>query len=112
MALKIYADECVDGRVINGLRRRGADIVTAADEGLLSASDEQHLARAIELDRVIVSADVDFLRLVSEKPRDSHVPGLIFISHSAPVGAVVSAIVLVTHAFEPKDMVNWVEWVP
>jgi len=37
LALRLYADECVDGRVVAGIRRRGIDIVTAAEQGLQRA---------------------------------------------------------------------------
>jgi predicted nuclease of predicted toxin-antitoxin system len=61
--LRLFADECVDARVVAGLRRRGVDIITAADECLLHASDEEQFARATHLGRPIVTADHDFLRL-------------------------------------------------
>lgn len=64
MPLRLYTDECINARVIEGLRRRRVDVVTAADEGLLGAADEQHLARATALNRTIVTCDRDFLALV------------------------------------------------
>ncbi|MGQ0591667.1 MAG: DUF5615 family PIN-like protein [Gammaproteobacteria bacterium] len=63
MPLRLFADECVDARVVAGLRRRGVDIITAADESLLQASDEEQFARATHLGRALVTADHDFLRL-------------------------------------------------
>jgi hypothetical protein len=41
MALDLYADECVDHRIVTGLRRREISVVTAQDEGLLGATDER-----------------------------------------------------------------------
>lgn len=57
MTLLLYADECVDARIVAGLRRRGFEIVTAADVGLLGAADERHMAQAIATSRSIVTAD-------------------------------------------------------
>lgn len=63
MPLRLFADECVDARVVAGLRRRGIDIITTADESLLHASDEEQFARATHLGRPLVTTDHDFLRL-------------------------------------------------
>ena len=41
MALRLYADECVDARIAAGLARRGVDIVTAGSLGLLGAADAE-----------------------------------------------------------------------
>ena len=109
----MYADECVDVRVVAGLRRRAVIVTTAADEDLLGASDEQHLARAQELGRVIVSADQDFLRL-AQAQLDAGVsfPGLVFILPATPVGEAIRAIAVVATVLDPKHMVNWIEWIP
>jgi hypothetical protein len=40
VALKLYADECVDARIVAGLRRRGVDVHTAAEQGLLADAAE------------------------------------------------------------------------
>jgi predicted nuclease of predicted toxin-antitoxin system len=67
MALDLHADECVDHRIVTGLRPRQINVVTAQDEGLLGASDERHLQRAIELGRPVVTEDHDFLAMVSAR---------------------------------------------
>jgi hypothetical protein len=47
LPLRLYADECVNGRIVIGLRRRGVDVVTAEDQGLIAASDsDRMLARS------------------------------------------------------------------
>lgn len=77
MALRLYVDECVDARIIAGLRRRGVDLVTAGEQGLLSASDPQQIERAIALGRTLVTADQDFLVIVSDMhARGAPFPGL------------------------------------
>jgi hypothetical protein len=49
LPLRLYADECVNGRIVIGLRRRGVDVVTAEDQDLISAGDSDQIARAIAL---------------------------------------------------------------
>ncbi len=61
--IKFYLDEHVPRAVVRGLRDRGADVLTVAEAGLLGASDEEHLALAVEQGRVIFTHDSDFLRL-------------------------------------------------
>jgi predicted nuclease of predicted toxin-antitoxin system len=111
--LRLYADECVDGRVLAGLRRRGIDIVSAQDEGLLSTPDQQHMQRASELGRVVVTADQDFLAIVSDlRRRGGPFPGLFYIQHGTPVGETVRNIADAAEILDPPDMENWVEWIP
>lgn len=61
--IRFHLDESAHGRIATALRRRGMDVTTAADAGLLSASDEQHLAFASRENRVLVTHDSDFLQL-------------------------------------------------
>jgi hypothetical protein len=112
MPLKLYADECVDQRIIAGLRRREIDILTAADEGLLGAPDEHHLARASELSRPIITADDDFLRLAhARREAGAAFPGVIFILPSTSVGDAVRGITLLASVLAAGDVENWIEWI-
>ena len=113
MALRLYVDECVNARIVAGLRRRGVDVVTAADEGLLSASDEPHLERPTALGRTIVTSDRDFFAIVSAVliSGDSF-RGLIFIQPRSTLGEAVRRIAQAAKAFDPKDIENRIEWIP
>jgi predicted nuclease of predicted toxin-antitoxin system len=112
MSLRLYADECVDARIVAGLRRRGIEVLTAGDEGLLGATDEAHLQRATDLSRVVVSNDQDFLRLANDRAMSGtgH-PGLIFIRPRTRVGDAVLGVALIAHAKTPDAMCDWIEWV-
>jgi hypothetical protein len=113
MALDLYADECVDYRIVTGLRRRQISVVTAQDENLLGAPDERHLERAIELGRPVVTEDHDFLAMVSARAEESvKSPGLIFILPGTSVGDAVRAIHLIATVFDAPEIENRVEWVP
>lgn len=112
MPLRLYANECVDARIVAGVRRRSIEVVTAADEGLLGSSDEAQFERAEALGRVIVSSDQDFLRLAHARAEagDEH-PGLLFILPQTAIGDAVRRITLVSQAKEPADLKGWVEWI-
>lgn len=64
--LRFYLDENLPVEVARQLRLRGVEVVTARDLGLLDASDEQHLARAVTLHCVLCTNDSDFLNLATE----------------------------------------------
>jgi hypothetical protein len=63
MAIRFHLDESMPNAVADGLRRRGVDITTSSDAGLLSASDEEHLDFGRRERRIVVTRDDDFLRL-------------------------------------------------
>jgi hypothetical protein len=110
--LRLYADECVDGRIVAGIRRRGVDVVTAADEHLLGASDGQQMERATALGRVILTADEDFFVIVRDRfASDVSFPGLMFLKPHTDIGRAIRAIVHSTEAID-SDAQNWVKWLP
>lgn len=57
----IYADENVWMPVVEGLRRRGWDVTTAMDEGMLGDADAAQLSYAASHDWPLVTFDDDFL---------------------------------------------------
>lgn len=59
-------DEHVHPAVTDGLQQRGVDVLTAQEAGLIGTPDADHLAYAIEQNRVIFTQDADFLRLHAE----------------------------------------------
>jgi predicted nuclease of predicted toxin-antitoxin system len=63
--MKIYADENIELSVIEGLRRRKVTVLSAIDLGYSGKSDEFHLAKASDLQAVILTHDVDFLMMAS-----------------------------------------------
>jgi len=61
--IRFHLDENRHHAIAEGLRRRGVDVTTTADAGLLSTSDEVQAAHCLAVGRVIVTQDRDFLRL-------------------------------------------------
>ncbi|HTI49688.1 MAG TPA: DUF5615 family PIN-like protein, partial [Planctomycetaceae bacterium] len=60
------ADHHVNSAIIAGLRRRGINVLTVFEDGFDHRPDEEVLARASELGRVIFAQDVDFIALADE----------------------------------------------
>jgi hypothetical protein len=51
------------GPIAGGLRRRGVDVTTPPEVGLMGAMDEQQAAYSLAEGRVLFTQDEDFLRL-------------------------------------------------
>ena len=90
------------------LRRRGIDVLTATEAGLLGALDEEYLAYAFSANRVVVTSDPDFLRL--HQRRQPHA-GISYCRQGArSIGQLVAQLVLLHAALEPSEMVGRVEF--
>ncbi len=63
---RLYADANIHGPVVDGLLRRGWDIVRAVDACPEGTDDEIHFARAAAQGRVVVSNDVDMKNLAEK----------------------------------------------
>ena len=112
MALVLYGDECVDARVIAGLRQRAVDILTVGDDGLLGSPDHVLLDLACELGRAVVTSDHDFLRIVHQRWEDGEAhPGLLFLLPRAPVGVCVRGVATLERVLSPGDLRGRIEWI-
>jgi Domain of unknown function (DUF5615) len=56
--IRYHLDESVDVAIADGLRRRGIDVTTSVEAGLLSAPDVEQLAWAASVNRGLVSRGV------------------------------------------------------
>jgi predicted nuclease of predicted toxin-antitoxin system len=64
-SIRWYMDEHVPIAVTAGLHRRGMDVLTTQDAGMLGADDNTQLAYTTSQARVIFTQDDDFLRLAA-----------------------------------------------
>ncbi len=65
MTIRLYVDEdAMDKALVQALRARGVDVITALDVNMIERPDEHHLAYASAQGRVLYSFNVgDFSRL-------------------------------------------------
>lgn len=67
MPVSFHLDEQIPPALADGaLQNRGIDITRSQDVALNGAADREHLAFALKAGRILVTQDVDFLRLHSE----------------------------------------------
>ena len=105
--LKFYLDEHVHQAVASGLQRRGVDVLTVLDAGMLGADDEAHLALATGQGRVIFTQDADFLRLHATGTEHA---GIVYVRQQTPIGHILRGLMLIYEVLEADDMKNRIEF--
>jgi hypothetical protein len=103
-----YSDEHVSKAVIKGLRQRGIDILSCQEANMLHASDEEHLALAARLGRVVITQDTDFIRLHHAGIEHS---GVVYAHQQLPISKVITGLLLIWEVLEPDEMVNYIEYI-
>jgi hypothetical protein len=106
--IRFQLDEHVAKAVAQALRRRGVDVVTADEAGLLTAPDVAVLDRARASGRVLVTHDADFLRLHAEGRAHA---GIAYCPQGTrTIGQLTVGLVLIHDVLEPDEMVGRVEF--
>jgi len=106
--IRFHLDENCDQAVAEGLRRRGVDVTTTPEAGLLTASDDEQLEHARRENRVIFTQDADFLRV--HAARVSHT-GIVYChQQSRSVGEIIRGLVMIWEVLDPEDMRTRVEF--
>jgi uncharacterized protein with PIN domain len=104
--VRFLLDEHLPRAIAQALRRRGIDVVTSSDAGLLGAPDEAHLERARVEGRIVVTRDADFLRLQYR----GHMGIAYYAQGSRSVGQIVTALELIFEALGSEEMRDHVEF--
>jgi hypothetical protein len=114
MSLPLYFDQNVDQAIVEGLRARGIDVLTAKEDGMAVAADELVFRRATSLGRVVVSNDNDFLRIAHRWQADgTYFAGLIHATQFAvSIGDVIEDVEIIAKVKAPHEMANKIEYVP
>lgn len=106
--LKYHFDEHVGHAIARGLHRRGVDVTTTTDAGLLGASDDEHLDSAMREQRVVFTHDDDFL--IKAASGRTHAGVMYCEVDSRTIGYIVDALQFFSDELEPDDMMNRVEY--
>jgi hypothetical protein len=106
--VRFYFDEHVDPAIAEGLRRRGIDVVTAAEAGHLSIDDPDHLTFAAAEGRVVVTFDRDYIDLHAAGTPHA---GIAFAWPSRnSIGYLVNALTILHGVYTADDMKDHLEY--
>ena len=106
-AIKFYTDEHVSRAVIKALRKRGIDVLTVPEAGMLGATDPKHLEKAHLEGRVLFTQDDDFLRLHAAGLAHS---GIAYAPQGTTIGKTIHGLVLIYQVLEAHDMKGHCEY--
>jgi len=107
-------DQHVQMQISEGLRKRGADVLTAYEDGHSGTADVELLVRATELQRILFTQDKDFLIITSQWLQDGREFAGVIYAHqiNITIGQAVRDLEFISEALEPDDMLNKVEFIP
>jgi uncharacterized protein with PIN domain len=112
--LRLYIDEDSGDRdLVQALRARGADVVTAQEVGMVERSDEEHLQYATSRDRVLYTFNRgDYLRLHAQYLTEGkgHAGILLARQQHYSVGEQMRRVLKVMALRSAADMRNCVEF--
>ncbi len=108
MQPRFYADENVSVAVCAVLRRRGIDVVSVRDAGLLGRSDAEQFSFAIREKRALITHDGDFLILAKNREHC----GILFFTRQLPVGIAAEEIERMCFVLNAEDLRNSVVFLP
>lgn len=109
MKVRYYLDENVQVVIAEQLTRRGIDVLTVRDLGLLGDEDINHLQRATELGRVLCTHDADYVEMAVSGVE--HAGIVIGKQYKHTIGDWVNFLELVHGVYEAEEMRNLVEYV-
>jgi len=107
-------DHHVRQEITDGLRARGADVLTAAQDGTNRLPDDQLLDRAAELGRVLFSQDRDLLREAAHRQQIGGEFSGVLYGHQErlTIGEYIRELELICLAGQPEEFANRVEYLP
>lgn len=107
-------DHHVPRSITNGLRLRGVDVVTAAEDGTDELRDPALLERATSLDRVLFTQDDDLLTVATRLQRQGQTFAGVIYAHQLriSIGDCIRDLELVSKVGEPRDMADQTLFLP
>jgi predicted nuclease of predicted toxin-antitoxin system len=106
--IHFHLDENCNLAIAEGLRRRGVDVTTTPEVGLLTADDVTQLAHALAERRVVFTQDRDFLR--HHAAGVSHA-GIVYCDKDTlSIGEIIRGILLIWEVYDSEEMTGQVEY--
>lgn len=107
-------DHHVPRSITNGLRLRGVDVITAAEDGADELEDPALLERATELNRVLFTQDDDLLTEAARRQRMGQTFAGVIYAHQLriSIGDCIRDLELISKVGESEDMVGQTLFLP
>jgi predicted nuclease of predicted toxin-antitoxin system len=106
--IRFHLDENCSLAIAHGLRRRGVDVTSSPEAGLLGAGDDTQLAYVVTEGRLIFTEDQDFLRIHA---MGTPHPGVAYCRQKTrTVGQIVRGLLLIWERYEPDEVRNTVRY--
>ena len=114
MAVQLYLDVHVHFAVLHQLRRRGVDVLHAAEDSASELPDDQLLERARAAGRVLFTQDIRFRAMAEEWQRTGRPLAGLAYGHQrgASIGRYIRDLEIIAKATEPAEWVNVVMYLP
>lgn len=114
MPVPLYLDVHVPQAIAEQLRRRGVDVVHAAEEGTNRLEDDERLELAGQQRRVMVTQDIRFRVMAEDWQRQGRWFAGLFYGHqlATSIGRWVADLELISMASEPSEWENSVHHLP
>jgi hypothetical protein len=106
--IRFHLDENCSHAIAAGLRRRGVDVTTTPEVGLLGAIDEDQIGYCLAQGRVIFSYDDDLLRLAASGLEHA---GVVYCrQRKRSIGEIVRGLVLIRERLDPADLAGQIKF--
>lgn len=108
VTIRFHLDENVNNAIADGLQRRGIDVTTTPEEGLIAAPDQVQLTFALSQSRVFVTHDDDFLVLHQSGMKHA---GIAYCNQNRrSIGEILRGLILIWEVIDLEDMRNRLEF--
>ena len=106
--MRFHLDEHVSHAIAHALRRRGVDVSTTTDAGLLGAEESDQLAYAISECRVLVTHDPDLIELAH---RDQRHAGIAYCDQERrSLRSLIGSLLFMWEVLSPEAMDGPIEY--
>ena len=114
MTIALYMDHNVPQAITDSLRLRGADVITAFEDGAHELEDSQLLERATQLKRALFTQDDDLLPEAAQRQRKGEKFCGVIYAHqlNLSIGACVKNLELIAKAGKMADIENSIAYLP
>jgi hypothetical protein len=114
VAIQFYFDQNVSRAIVNGLRLKGVEVLTAFEDGRARWDDVALLDRTTQLGRVFFTHDRDFLREAARRQKAAlYFTGIIFAQmEGSLISVYIRDLELIGKLADLSEIENRVTYLP